>query len=163
MDKYGDVCRTSNFHIRALRHIRPCLTQDAAATLACCIVGTRLDYCNSALFGTSSHNLDRLQRVQNSLARVVCKAKHRSSSSPLLQSLHWLPTRQRIQFKVAVLIFKAYREQTPAYLHEVIHLHVPCRALRSADNNQLYKPFCHSASAAKAFRSAAPEIWNALP
>src|SRR5271156_4425825 len=164
LNKYlGDVCCTCNFHIRALRHIRPCLTHDAAATLACCIVSTRLDYCNAALFGTSNHNLDRLQRVQNSLARVVSKAKQRASSSPLLQSLHWLPIRHRIKFKVAMLTFKAYREQTPAYLYEVIHAHVPSRALRSADDNRLDKPLSQTMAATKAFRSAAPEVWNGLP
>lgn len=64
MDKYEtrqlwyvcEVCHTSSFHIRALRHIRPCLIQDAAATLAFGIVGICLDYCNAAIFGTSNHN-----------------------------------------------------------------------------------------------------------
>jgi len=45
------VCKTCNYHIWALRHIRRLLALDVAQTLACSIVGARLDYCNSALYG----------------------------------------------------------------------------------------------------------------
>src|SRR5271157_3635438 len=164
MDKHvGEICRSCNYHIRALRHIRPCIGQDAAAVLACSIVGSRIDYCNAALYGTSSHNLDHLQCIQNSLARVVCKARHRTSTAPLLRSLHWLPVRQRIRLKFATLTFKAHHNHTPAYLHDLLHPHIPTRSLRSADMHLLAIPFSHTVAGAKAFRSSASEIWNALP
>jgi len=66
-----NVVRACTYHTRALRHIRPLLIVDAAKTIASAIVGARLNYCNSLLLGTSEYNLDRLQRVQNRLARVV--------------------------------------------------------------------------------------------
>ena len=62
------------FSHQSIRHIRPLLTLDAAKTLAVAIVSSRLDYCNSLLQGTSAANLDRLQRVQDVLARVVAQA-----------------------------------------------------------------------------------------
>jgi len=61
-------------HIRAMRHIRPVLTLDVAKAMAVSIVGCRLDYCNSVLYGMSQANIDKLQRVQNILARVVVGA-----------------------------------------------------------------------------------------
>ena len=67
----SETCKTSYFHIRALRHIRSSLTTEACKTVAAVIVGSRLDYCNSLLAGTSVLNLARLQLVQNTLARVV--------------------------------------------------------------------------------------------
>jgi len=66
-----DVVRACTYHTRALRHIRPLLTVDAAKSIAPSIVGARLDYCNSLLYGTSECNLDGVQRVQNQLACVV--------------------------------------------------------------------------------------------
>src|ERR1051325_11706019 len=66
-----EICKKSNFHIRALRHIRPLLTEATAAMMGVSIVDSRLDYCNSLLAGITEHQLDKLQRVQNSLARVV--------------------------------------------------------------------------------------------
>ena len=69
-----NVVRACTFHIRALRHIRPLLTLEAAKAVAVSIVGSRLDYCNSLLYCTTGSNFDRLQRVPNTLARVVFRA-----------------------------------------------------------------------------------------
>ena len=62
-----NVVKSSNFHIKALRHIRPLLDQSVANTVACSIVSSRVDYCNSLLHGTSCKNIAKLQRVQNAL------------------------------------------------------------------------------------------------
>ena len=69
-----DVTRSCHYHIRAMRHIRPLLTLDVAKAMAVSIVGCRRDYCNSVLYGMSQANIDKLQRVQNILARVVVGA-----------------------------------------------------------------------------------------
>ena len=69
----SEICKACYFHIRALRHIRDSLTTEASKTIAAAIVGSRLDFCNSLLAGTSVSNLTRLQRVQNTLARVVAQ------------------------------------------------------------------------------------------
>ena len=45
------VVKACNYHLRALRHIRRCITQDIESTIACSIVGSRIDYCNGLLFG----------------------------------------------------------------------------------------------------------------
>ena len=60
-----------NYHVWAQRHICRCLARDAANSIACSIVGTRMDYCNCLLYGATEKSLDRLQRVQNKLARFV--------------------------------------------------------------------------------------------
>ena len=49
------------------------LTQEVANTVACSIVGTRIDYCNSLFYGASEKYLDKLQCLQNKLVRVVTK------------------------------------------------------------------------------------------
>ena len=65
------VFKSSFYHIRALRHIRPALADDVAKMVACSLVGSRLDYANSVLFGTSAKNLVRLHRIRSTFARVV--------------------------------------------------------------------------------------------
>ena len=82
-----EVVKNCNYHIKSLRHIRPLLDMNSAKTVACSLVGSRLDYCNSSLTGISRNNLNRLQRTQNTLARVVCKADRHSSPSILVS---WL-------------------------------------------------------------------------
>ena len=106
MDRHvSTVISTCNFHIRALRHIHPRLTFDDAKSVAVSIIGARLEYCNSLLHGTSQRNFDRLQRAQNSLARVVTQAPRRSSATDLRRQLHWLPIRQRVSFKLGTITF----------------------------------------------------------
>jgi len=55
----SNVCSSSYFHIRALRHIRPYLDSETSKTIACAIVGSRLDYANSVLTGISARNIHR--------------------------------------------------------------------------------------------------------
>jgi len=59
------------------------LDLDTAKMIAHGIVSARLDYCNSLLSGTSGGNFDRLQVVQNALARTVCRASWASSVTKL--------------------------------------------------------------------------------
>ena len=115
-----NVVRACTFHTHVLLHIRPLLTLEAAKAVAVSIVGSRLDYCNSLLYGTTERNFDRLQRVQNTLARVVFRASWSASASDLLQELYWLPIRQRVRFKLAAVTFKTKHSGMPAYLHDDI-------------------------------------------
>ena len=65
------ISKSCFFHIRAFHHIRAALTQDMANSVAVSLVTSRLDYANSLLFGTSQANLNKLQRIQNTLAKLV--------------------------------------------------------------------------------------------
>ena len=56
-----DICSSANYHIHALCHIRPFLTQDMTATLACSIVASRIDYCNAVLNGVATCHIERFQ------------------------------------------------------------------------------------------------------
>lgn len=162
MDRHvANVAQSCSYHTRALRHIRPVLSLDCAKDIATSIVGTRLDYCNSLLFGTSQRNFDRLQRLQNNLARVVLQAPARASATDLRRELHWLPIVERVKFKIATLTFKA-KHGVPDYLGSLLTVYQPTRTLRSSDNGLLYRPRTSSDFESYCFRSAAPTIWNSL-
>jgi len=159
-----DVVRGCHFHTRALRHIRPLLTLDAAKTFAVAIVSSRLDYCNSLLQGTSDANLDRLQRVQDVLARVVAQAPWSVSSTDLCRDFHWLPIRQRIVYKQCLMTYKAVHIGQPNYLNELIQPYQPVRTLRSSTSALLVIPFVRSDFVrSDAFSVSAPTLWNNLP
>jgi len=98
-----------------------------------------LDYCNSVLYGTSAANLNKLKRVQNSAARIVTRTTRSDYATPILADLHWLPVKYRIQYKVAVTVYKILTTQEPSYLADVIRFHVPSRHLRSCSRNLLQK------------------------
>jgi hypothetical protein len=92
-DEHVDsICKTSNFHFRVLRYIRKHISEATAKTIACSMIDGRLDYCNSVLYRTSLANINKLQRVQNSAARIVTKSSRSDHITPVLAELHWLPS-----------------------------------------------------------------------
>ena len=62
-------------------------------------VTSRIDYCNSLLYGISDYNINHLQRIQNSAARFETNTKKYDHITRILQKLRWLPVRQRIHLK----------------------------------------------------------------
>src|SRR5579863_9499456 len=78
------------------------------------------------------------------------------------KSLHWLPVRQRIEHKIAVMTFKARNTQGPVYISELISDYVPTRTLRSAGPAKLHEPRSTLNFGSTAFSRAAPRIWNGL-
>ena len=132
-------------------------------TVACVIVGLRLDYCNSLLHNISEKNNQTLQRIQNNLARVVLKTPRLTSSEPMLASLHWLPVAYRIQYKLAMISCKALTIGQLTYLADLLHRRAAVRLTRSSNPDSLVVPSIRTKMASRAFSHAAPTIWNNLP
>ena len=106
----------------------------------------------------------RLQRVQNSLARVVYPSVRRNHHiSPTLRKLHWLPINQRITYKIAVLCFKTITFKQSTYLCELLTPYLQTRTLRSSDKNLLSVPNIKPEYGRRSFSYAAPTVWNSLP
>ena len=157
------MCRSANYHLRALAHIRRFLSVSSANLVACSIVSSRLDYCNSVLNGLSSYNIHRLQTVQNRAARIVLGVGNRVSAEPLLRQLHRLPVCKRIMYKTALITFKTVSTHQPTYLSSLLIPHNPSRSLRSSNLNYLKVPRVTSALQSRAFSVSAPHLWNSLP
>ena len=157
------VCNSCFYHMRDLRRIRRHVDLDSATLLATALVSSRLDYCNSLLYGIADIDLTRLQRVQNQLARMGTKSPPFTRSIPLLRSLHWLPVRFRILFQINLLTYKTLREKHPVNLHSMLAASIPSRSLRSNNDNSLSVPRVKTNTGARAFYSCAPSLWNNLP
>lgn len=82
--------------------------------------------------GIGKSELYRLQLVQNAAARLLSGRKKREHITPVLSSLHWLPVKYRIDFKVILFVFKCINGLAPEYLTDLVRLHRPSRDLRSA-------------------------------
>src|SRR5258706_49547 len=78
---------------------------------------TRLqDYGNATLAGIPQHLLRRLQSVMNAAARLIYSSSTYDHISPLLRQLHWLKAKERIEFKLAVLVYRCMHGTAPPYL-----------------------------------------------
>ena len=125
--------------------------------------GSKLDICNSLLYGLPQYLIDRLQAVQNCAARLVTRSRKHDHITPILKQLQ-LPVYSRIKYKILLLTFKAVHGLAPSYITGMLQPYRSSRSLRSASKRLLTIPSaklkkygCTSSS------FAAPTIWNWLP
>ena len=120
----GDhITKTSSaafYYLYNIRRIRKYLSKECTETLIHAFISSRLDYCNSPLYGLPAYQLQKLQRVQNSAARLVFHESKFCDITPLLRALHWLPVAYRIVFKILLLTFKAIHKLAPTYISELV-------------------------------------------
>ena len=88
------------YQIRNIVRIRTYITDDACKTLVNSLVTSRLDYGNVMLYGLPANITNKLQRVQNTAARLISSTKKHQHITLILVSLHWLPVHYRCQYKL---------------------------------------------------------------
>ena len=160
------LTRTCFFHLRRLRTIRRQLGSDVAQRLVSAFVLSRIDYSNGLFAGLPDVALEPLQRVQNAAARLVMNLKPSDHITPALFQLHWLPVKQRILYKLCLMVYKSVNNQAPSYLSELFHpiSNIPSRlALRSATTHDLDIPRTRLYFGERAFSVAGAREWNNLP
>jgi len=158
----------SFYHLRQMRIVRKSLTQDAAKTMVHAFVTSRIDYCNSILYGASAAHIRPLQNVLNAAARLILrKRKYDRITAAIRDLLHWLPVQQRIEYKMCVLVYKCLHQAAPIYLSELC---IPVATfagrshLRSAVKECLVTSYCRTKNyGQRSFSYSGPAIWNSLP
>lgn len=153
-----------------IRLFRKFLSKESTETLIHAFTTSRLDYCNGLFYGLLNSLILKLQRIQNACARMVCSVPKFYHFTPILRDLHWLPVRQRIDFKIIlhVITFKILNNTAPSYLSlaSPICVATPSRySLRSSCNRTLlpFPPMKSKTLGDRAFKFAAPTLWNNLP
>jgi len=138
-DQISSLSNTCYYHIHELRCICPYLDFKTATTIATSIVHSKLDYYNSLYYNLPKSQTNRLQVIQNSLARAVVKALKFYHITPILKSLHWLKIDERIEYKLLSLTYKTLATAQPTYLHSLISVQPP-RATRFSTVVTLSRP-----------------------
>ncbi|KAF7664436.1 hypothetical protein LDENG_00176370, partial [Lucifuga dentata] len=119
------------YHLRNIAKLSSIVSRSELEIIIHAFISSRLDYCNSLFTCLSKTSMDRLQVVQNAAAKLLTKSSKRSHVSPLLISLHWLPIKFRIQFKILDIgfNFQSLHGQTPTYTVELLQPYTPGRSL----------------------------------
>ena len=129
---------------------------------------SRIDYCNSLLYGVAATNLSKLQRVQNAAVRLVCSLpRHEHITSSFIR-LHWLPIKSRINFKIAMLCFKCIHGHAHNYLKSMVAIKKTSQHTTSARTLASMQLENHSRRSKKmlgdqTLSKASIKIWNSLP
>ena len=125
--------KSSFFHLRNISKIRKYLTKESLKVLIHAFVTSKLDYCNSLLYGLPKSLLRKLQSVQNSAARIITLSRKYDHITPVLTQLHWLP----VHFRILLLVYKCLNGMCPIYLANLLHYKKSKRSLRSVSNERL--------------------------
>ena len=145
--------------IRKLSKIKAFLSYEQLHTVVCACVFSKLDYCNSLYYGISFELLNKLQSVQNSAARLLRtkKGNNNSSLNVYIRQCHWLRVKERIIFKLCLIVHKCLNGNAPDSLSTLL---IYSDSSRTSKLNQYpYK----SGFGNRSFSRVAPKLWNLLP
>ena len=95
--------------LRDISRIKKYIQRKELEQLVHAVVIFRLDYCNSLFVNLNKEQLFKLQKVQNSAARLILGIRRRDSAKLALYELHWLNVEARVSFKILLLVFKVVR------------------------------------------------------
>jgi len=112
-------------------------------------------------YGITDGLMSRLHSVQNAAARLVSALRCCDHITPVLQELHWLPVRRRVDFKMATLVYLSLSGMAPPYLA------ADCQLVSDEGRRQL-KDMCRQKDLqqlwrCRCFAAAGPRLWNSLP
>ena len=145
--------------LKDIKRVRSLLSSEHTAMLVHSVISSRLDYCNSVYFNISKFNVKKLQKVQNSAARIVACKPFRVSISGTLRELHWLRIESRIIFKLLLLVYKYIKGRCPP------HYNFEYKSYNTHPNDYLLlkTTICKTKYGKRSFTYSAPRLWNALP
>ncbi len=162
----SSICKKNEFvHLKNISKLRPMLSMSNAEMLINAFMTSRLDYCNTLLGGCSARLINKLQMVQNAAARVLTRTRKYDHISPVMSTLHWLPIKHCIYFKILLITYKALNGLAPQYLSELLSHYSPDT---SAMISKLW-PFDNTLNIEyliipwRSFFYLAPKLWNNLP
>ena len=123
------------------------------------LILSKLDYCNSILANIPEYLVHKLQKVLNASVRFIYDVRKHEHIKSYVRRAHLLPIKERIQYKLSLVVFKTLYGIAPTYLTDMIKFYKPWRDLRVGRDKFTVEPrsemnfMCNKMSTA----------WNQLP
>ena len=118
----NQICKACFYHIHNIRRISTSLSKECLQTLVHAFVTSRLDYCNSLLYGLPKYQICKPQRVQKTAARLISNTRKYDRISPVLYNLHWLTVFYCIYFTILTITVKAIHGMSPSYISDLVSI-----------------------------------------
>ena len=159
-DQVDKVVKSCFFTIRKLSRINHFLTFEQLKLAVCACIFAILDYCNALYYGVSSQLLNKLQSVQNSAARLLRKKGglvNDVTISEFIRKMHWLRIKERIIYKLCLLVHKALHGFAPHSIQKLLLFN------QSSRTEKLVQPPFKTDFGKRSFSRVGPRLWNLLP
>ena len=162
-----NIAQTCYFDLRRLASIRRFLTSTATATLVSAFVLSRIEYCNSLLFGSTHDVTSHLQQIQNYAGQIILRLQKSSNITKQLKSLHWFPVKVRSTYKIGCLCNHCHSSTAPSYVADMLQKkpspthNTPSR---SYTMSLLNRPAHSKATLGdRSFSYASSSVYNSIP
>ena len=152
------VVSASFMVIRAIAKIKSFLPHEYLCSLVCSLVLSRLDYCNALYYNIHQNEISLLQSAQNAALRLISgKWKYdRVSLTPLFEQLHWLKIKERIVFKICLIVHKCVWRMAPESFNTMM-------VMSNSRTLKLVEKKFSTRYGKRAISCAGPKLWNNIP
>ena len=161
------LCKNMNYYLHVLRRLNKIFPKQLLLNVYKSYIQSKLDYGLSIWGCTTEGNLDRVQRIQNFCARIICNNYDyiNTRGIDLVKSLKLQAIRERRDYFLCVLMFKCIHGLAPHYLSNDVTMVVDIHGYdtRSSENMNLYVPRCTKELCKRSFLYTGSMLWNDLP
>ena len=142
--------------------VKHCLDKNTLLTVIYALVFSKMYYCWNVWANTTNKNVRKLRAVQNFACRIVSGAVKYDHVTPLLKSLSWLPVKDQLYYRQAIMAFKCMTGQAPKYFTSqfITREQVSERTTRSSQ--KLNIPLFRTVSGQRTFYYRTVKLWNNL-
>ena len=126
------------------------------------LVFCKLFYCSKVWSGTFTHNINKLQLVQNFAARMLTNTKNFDHISPVLRALRWPAIKNKLLVRDVTMLYKMVNGLAPPYLEFYVNKRSAIYSYNTRSRGNLVEPFCRTATAQRTFSYRAITAWNSL-
>ena len=97
-DHVKKICVSCHYHLRNIAKIRRYLSEETSEILVHAFISSKLDNCNSLLYGLPKHLLNRLRSIQNTSARIVTLSKRFEHITPIIFNVQALLATAKLSY-----------------------------------------------------------------
>ena len=146
-----------------INRVKHCFDKHTLIVIINALVFSKVFYCSTVWSNTSEANLSKIQAVQNYACRIVSGARKYDHVTPILKQLNWLPVRQHLYYRDAILAFKCMTGSAPDYLSEQFIRRGDVSTRITRNSQMLNIPLFKTAAGQRIFYYRTVSLWNSLP
>ncbi|CAB3998563.1 Hypothetical predicted protein [Paramuricea clavata] len=145
-----------------INRVKKCFDKEALTLIVSALVMNKMFYCSTVWSNTSSTNIKKLQLVQNFACRIITNIGKFDHISPGLRELNWLPVKEQLLLREAIMMYKCVNELAPHYLSDLFtkRSDIHQRDTRSHDSLQI--PLYKTSAGQRSFHYRGVTLWNDL-